>query len=85
LELAIPTTSSHLEPELTSVERDVLTPLLHATHLCTKHPLLAIAGHTNALIHQPAVLSTMPIVKQLGINEGAAYLSTHNEKIVATT
>jgi hypothetical protein len=66
LELAIPTTSSHVQPELTSVERDVLTPLLHATYLCTKRTLLAIAGHTDALIHQLTVFSRMLIFKLSG-------------------
>jgi hypothetical protein len=66
LELAIPTTSSHVQPELTSVQRDVLTPLLHAKYLCTKRTLLAIAGHTDRLMHQLIVFSRTLIFKQSG-------------------
>jgi len=66
LELAIPTTSSHVQPELTSVQRDVLTPLLHAKYLCTKRTLLAIAGHTDRLMHQVIVFSRTLIFKQSG-------------------
>jgi hypothetical protein len=66
LELAIPTTSSHVQPELTFVERDVLTPLLHATYLWTKRTSLAIAGHSDALIQQLTVFSRTLIFKQSG-------------------
>ena len=64
LELAIRTTSSYVQPELTSVKRWVLTHLSHTSYFCMKRTLLCVMGCNDPLIHQPNVSSTNLIPKQ---------------------
>jgi hypothetical protein len=64
LELAIPTTSSYVQPELTSVKRWVSTHLSHTSYFCTKRTLLPVVRHNDLLIHQLTVSSTTLIPKQ---------------------
>ncbi len=64
LELAIPTTSSYVQPELTSVKSWVSTHLSHTSYFCMKRTLLSVIGYNDPLIHQPIVSSTTLTPKQ---------------------
>jgi len=66
VELAILTTSSSLQSELTSVERYLSTSLSHTARLWSRCTLLPIAGHTDPLIHQRTASSRTPILRPLG-------------------